>query len=76
MDDLEQQLRENYLSDHDEKYQHGDGLIDEAVANFEETMPFMDKDELLHHSRDLALMYLALKDVQRRLKGGEKNERT
>jgi hypothetical protein len=69
MNDLEPQLRENYLSDHDAEHQYGNGLIDEAISHFEETLPFMDKDELLHHSRNLALMYLALKDVQRRLKG-------
>ena len=44
-------------------YTHGLGDVDlkqEAIATIEHIAQYIDEDELLHHSRPLALAYLAL----------------
>lgn len=41
-----------------------DALLDEAIATLECYFSCMDKGELLHHSRPLAIAYLALKHKQ------------
>lgn len=44
-------------------YTNGLGKVDlkqEAIATIEHIAQYMDEDELLHHSRPLALAYLAL----------------
>ena len=41
-----------------------DALLDEAIATLECYFSCMDKGELLHHSRPLAIAYLALKHEQ------------
>lgn len=41
-----------------------DALLDEAIASLESYFSCMDKGELLHHSRPLAIAYLALKHEQ------------
>lgn len=38
----------------------GADLKQEAIATIENIAQYMDEDELLHHSRPLALAYLAL----------------
>lgn len=38
----------------------GVDLKQEAIATIEHTAQYMDEDELLHHSRPLAIAYLAL----------------
>lgn len=38
----------------------GSDLKQEAIATIEQIAQYMDEDELLHHSRPLALAYLAL----------------
>lgn len=38
----------------------GSDLKQEAIATIEHIAQYMDEDELLHHSRPLALAYLAL----------------
>ena len=38
----------------------GTDLKAEAIATIESIVQYMDEDELLHHSRPLALAYLAL----------------
>lgn len=41
-----------------------DALLDEAIATLENYFSHMDKGELLHRSRPLAIAYLALKHEQ------------
>ena len=38
----------------------GSDLKQEAIATIEDIAQYMDEDELLHHSRPLAIAYLAL----------------
>ena len=38
-----------------------DNMLDEAIATCEQFFGYMDGEELLHHSRPLAIAYLALK---------------
>lgn len=39
-------------------------LIDEAIATLEQSFSYMNKDELIHRSRPLAIAYLALKEIK------------
>ena len=39
-------------------------LIDEAIATLEQYFSYMNKDELIHRSRPLAIAYLALKEIK------------
>lgn len=41
----------------------GVDLKQEAIATIEHIAQYMDEDELLHHSRPLAIAYLALTEV-------------
>ena len=41
-----------------------EGLVDEALFSAERTFELMDKNELMHHSRTMAILYLALKAKQ------------
>lgn len=40
-------------------------LIDEAIASLEQHFDLIDKDELLHHSRPIAIAYLTLKRINK-----------
>lgn len=39
-------------------------LVDEALATLEAQFSYMNKDDLMHRSRPLAIAYLALKDIE------------
>ena len=39
-------------------------LVKEAIASMESHFQYMNKEELIHHSRSLAIAYLALKQVE------------
>lgn len=52
-----------------ERYQdriEDDELLDEAIATLEQFFELSDKDKLLHHHRDWAIPYLALRHVKRK----------
>jgi len=55
-DILKSQYQQNHIDDIKD-----DELFDESIAICEGIFELMDKEELLHHSRSLALSYLALK---------------
>ena len=39
-------------------------LVEEAIVTLESYFDLLDKESLLHHSRPLAIAYLALKSVE------------
>lgn len=39
-------------------------LIDEAIISLEQHFSLLDKEILIHHSRPLAIAYLALKSIE------------
>ena len=55
-------LREKFLHYTDDLSEDVD-LRQEAIATIEQAAQYMTEDELLHHSRALALAYLALTDA-------------
>ena len=40
-----------------------DSLVDDAIMSLEQHFSYIDGDTLLHHSRPLAVAYLALREV-------------
>ena len=59
MSDVYVELLRHYQEDLPE-----DALLDEAITTLENYFSYLDKDALLHHSRPLAIAYLALKHEQ------------
>lgn len=60
------EMLQHYKSDLSEDH----SLIDEAIATMEHYFTYLSADELLHHSRPLAIAYLALKEL---IKNGKDN---
>lgn len=55
MNNLREKLVAHYQEDIPDE-----GLLDEAIATLESFFPYLSEKELLHHSRPLAIAYLAL----------------
>lgn len=62
--DWEQVLKAQYQQNNIDDISD-DELLDEAIALCESYFERMDKNKLLHHSRPLALAYLACKQAKR-----------
>lgn len=63
-----EKVLEHYLDGIDKNV----SLVDDAIMTLEQYFSYIDGEELLHHSRPLAMAYLALKEIANKDKSDSK----